>query len=99
LWRASKEQTVLANICGRLQHQDTEDKYRSGRRRVGAAAIAAVGCGLWKDFNKIDDIHKIVEIVEPVPDNNNKYEKLLPVFEYASDCQANISEALRAIEF
>jgi len=66
---------------------------------LGAAAIAAVGCGLWKDFNKIDDIHKIVEIVEPVPDNNNKYEKLLPVFEYASDCQAILVKALRAIEF
>ena len=66
---------------------------------LGAAAIAAVGCGLWKDFNKIDEIHKIVEIVEPDPENNHKYEKLLPVFEYASDCQSNISEALRAIEF
>jgi xylulokinase len=66
---------------------------------LGAAAIAAVGCGLWKDFNKIDEIDKIVEIVAPDPDNNLKYEKLLPVFEYASDCQANISDALRKVEF
>jgi xylulokinase len=65
---------------------------------LGAAAIAAVGCGLWKDFNKIDEIHKTEEIVEPDPENNRKYEKLLPVFEYASECQANISDALRAIE-
>jgi xylulokinase len=26
---------------------------------LGAAAIAAVGCNLWKDFIKIDEIHKI----------------------------------------
>jgi len=65
---------------------------------LGAAAVAAVGYGLWKDFNKIDEIHKAVEIVEPDPENNLKYEKLLPVFEYASDCQANISDKLHAVE-
>jgi xylulokinase len=66
---------------------------------LGAAAIAAVGCGLWMDFNKIDKIHIAVEIVEPDPERNAKYEKLLPVFEYASDCQANISAALHTIDF
>jgi xylulokinase len=65
---------------------------------LGAAAIAAVGCDLWKDFNKIDEIHKNVEVVQPDPENNRRYEKMLPVFEYASECQANISDALRAIE-
>jgi xylulokinase len=66
---------------------------------LGAAAIAAVGCGLWKDFSKIDEIHQAVEVVEPDRANNQKYEKLLPAFEYASDCQADISDALRKIEF
>jgi xylulokinase len=65
---------------------------------LGAAAIAAVGCGLWKDFGKIDEIHKAVEIVEPNLENNQKYEKLLPVFEYASNCQADVSEELRKVE-
>ena len=37
---------------------------------LGAAAIAAVGCGLWQDFNKIDEIHNAVEIVEPDSENN-----------------------------
>ena len=32
---------------------------------LGAAALAAVGCGLWKDFSRIDEIHKVVERVEP----------------------------------
>jgi hypothetical protein len=40
-----------------------------------------------------------VEVVEPDRANNQKYEKLLPVFEYASDCQADISDALRKVEF
>ena len=65
---------------------------------LGAAAIAAVGCGLWESFDKIDEIHKTLEVVEPDKENNARYEKLLPVFELAAEYQARISEALRTIE-
>jgi xylulokinase len=65
---------------------------------LGAAAIAAVGCGLWEGFEKIDAIHKAVEVVEPNPENNCKYEKLIPVFDLAAQCQAKISDALQAVE-
>ena len=65
---------------------------------LGAAAIAAVGCGLWQNFEKIDEIHKAVEVVEPDMENNRKYEKLLPVFALSVEYQARISEALREIE-
>ena len=41
---------------------------------LGAAAIAAVGCGLWKNFDRIDQIHKTVEIMIPDKENNRKYE-------------------------
>jgi xylulokinase len=65
---------------------------------LGAAAIAAVGCGLWSNFEKIDTIHKAVEMVEPDVDNNRKYEKLLPVFVQSAEYQAQISDSLREIE-
>jgi xylulokinase len=65
---------------------------------LGAAALAAVGCGLWPSFEKIDEIHKIVEVVEPKKENNLKYEKLLPVFEMAAEQQAKISEQLLETE-
>jgi xylulokinase len=65
---------------------------------LGAAAIAAVGCGLWADFDKIDAIHKTMEVVEPDPENSGKYERLLPVFALAAEYLAKISEALRAVE-
>jgi xylulokinase len=66
---------------------------------LGAAALAAVGCGLWDSFEKIDDIHQILEIVEPNQENNCRYEKLLPVFDLAAEYQAKISDALREVEF
>jgi xylulokinase len=65
---------------------------------LGAAAVAAVGCGLWPNFEKIDAIHQIVAVVEPNVDNHAKYEKLLPVFERAAEYQAKISDALQEIE-
>lgn len=65
---------------------------------LGAAAIAAVGCGLWSDFDKIDEIHKAEEIVEPNPENNQKYERLLPIFNLAAEYQAKIGDMLHEIK-
>ncbi len=65
---------------------------------LGAAAIAAVGAGLWPDFSRIDEIHQTVERVEPDPENNRKYERLLPVFAQATGYLARVSEALREVE-
>ncbi|MCJ7694650.1 MAG: FGGY-family carbohydrate kinase, partial [Anaerolineaceae bacterium] len=61
---------------------------------LGAAAIAAVGIGLWQDFNKIDQIHKCIEVIEPNIENNRKYEQLIPIFESASKALAQISDSL-----
>jgi xylulokinase len=66
---------------------------------LGAAAIAAVGCGLWPGFDKIDEIHHTAEVVEPTRENNARYEKLLPIFERAAACQSELSEGLRALDF
>jgi xylulokinase len=65
---------------------------------LGAAAIAAVGSGLWPDFSRIDAIHQVVERVEPDLGNNRKYEMLLPVFERATGYLAKISDALREVD-
>jgi xylulokinase len=65
---------------------------------LGAAAIAAVGSGLWRDFSRIDEIHRVVELVEPDQENNRKYEKLLPVFDLATGYLAKVSDALRAVD-
>jgi len=64
---------------------------------LGGAAIAAVGCGLWEDFARIDDIHHVEELVEPDPENNAKYEKILPIFEQASECLAKVSDELHKL--
>lgn len=65
---------------------------------LGAAAIAAVGCGLWNGFQRIDAIHQIQEVVEPDPVNNKIYEGLLPIFNLAADSQARVSDALHTMD-
>ncbi len=62
---------------------------------LGAAAIAAVGCGLWENFDQVDRVHKTVETFEPDKENQTKYEKLLPVFETAAEDLAQIGEMLQ----
>ncbi|HWR66814.1 MAG TPA: FGGY-family carbohydrate kinase [Bellilinea sp.] len=61
---------------------------------LGAAAVAAVGCGLWQDFSKIDEIHEVEEVVEATPENNQSYEKLIPIFAKASEMQSELSDSL-----
>jgi len=61
---------------------------------LGAAALAAVGTGLWSDFRKIDEIHEIEHIARPIPEHNAVYEALLPVFARAGQHQAEIGDML-----
>lgn len=65
---------------------------------LGAAAVAAVGTGLWQDFEIIDDIHKTQSIAEPVPANNAAYEQLLPVFSRAAKHHAELGDMLSHLE-
>jgi len=61
---------------------------------LGAAAVAAVGTGLWRDFSRVDDIHQVEAVTRPIPENNAVYETLLPVFARASQHQAELGKML-----
>ena len=61
---------------------------------LGAAAVAAVGAGLWSGFDKIDQVHQVEDVARPIPANTAVYEKLLPVFRHAARCQARIGDML-----
>ncbi|MBI5818863.1 MAG: FGGY-family carbohydrate kinase [Verrucomicrobia bacterium] len=61
---------------------------------LGAAAVAAVGAGLWKDFSPIDAIHKLEDKSTPVSQHAALYEKLLPIFRDACHCQSKLGDQL-----
>ncbi len=50
---------------------------------LGAAALAAVGTGLWANFDRIDVIHKTESIV--TPRSPEVYEALLPAFLHTAE--------------
>jgi xylulokinase len=60
---------------------------------LGAAAVAAVAAGLWKDFARVEQAHHVEAISAPTPDAAI-YEKLLPAFRQAAGDQARLGEAL-----
>lgn len=63
---------------------------------LGAAALAAVGCGLWSGFERLECLHQVEAIAEPIPENVAKYERLLPVFKQASGYLSRLGESLKS---
>ena len=65
---------------------------------LGAAAIAAVGAGLWKDFEKVDKVHKVQDVASPIATNVEAYQRLMPAFQLMRRHQAEIGELLWRID-
>jgi len=65
---------------------------------LGAAAVAAVGAGVWSDFDRIDQVHQVENVAEPIAENTKSYEKLLPIFRHAAQCQADIGDRLAKLD-
>ncbi len=64
---------------------------------LGAAAIAAVGAGLWDDFHNIRTVHKHVDRITPNTHDALQYRRLLPIFKEISDIQSDIGDLLTKI--
>ena len=59
---------------------------------LGAATLAGIGVGLWKDFTIIDEIHHIVEVLQPLPENVETYDKIMPIFKKTGGYLAEIGD-------
>jgi xylulokinase len=65
---------------------------------LGAAAVALVGVGLWNDFSPIDEIHEVQDVRKPIPENQARYARLLPIFEQLGRNQADIGDMFAELE-
>ena len=90
LWRQ-----IFADVYGMDIVKTTVDQDAAS---LGAAAVAAVGAGLWKDFSRVNDAHRVVSVEKPVAANAAKYGKLMPAFEHLRAGQAALGDLLRSIE-
>ena len=84
LWRQ-----ILANAYGIRIVKTNVDQQAAA---LGAAAVAAVGAGLWSDFSQIDQVHEVQDVAEPDPVDAALYEKLLPVFAKAARFHSELGD-------
>lgn len=65
---------------------------------LGAAALAAVGAGIWKDFEIIDRIHHVLDMTEPIHANSELYDKIMPLFIETGHTLAEIGDTAAGID-
>lgn len=63
---------------------------------LGAAALTAVGCGLWDSFDKLYEIHKEKTVVKPNEENHRIYEKKLPLYKKICDACSDLGDEIEA---
>jgi xylulokinase len=63
-----------------------------------SAEMVAVAVGLWKDFNRIDEIHEVQYTATPQDRDAAIYEKLLPLFRLGTQQQAKLGDLLAELE-
>lgn len=61
---------------------------------LGAAACAAVGCGIWETFDKIDELHVIEQRIAPIPENVAKYDQIMKVYNKTTDALCDIGDIM-----
>jgi xylulokinase len=61
---------------------------------LGAAACAAVGTGLWSNFDRIDSLHTIEERLTPIPKNVAFYDELMAIYNQASLYLSDLGDSL-----
>ena len=89
LWRQ-----MLADVYGKRVLKTTVDQQAAA---LGAAALAAVGTGAWKDFSRIAELHKIKDLHEPDPDAARTYSSLLSVFREGSKFLSAYGDAIHPL--
>jgi xylulokinase len=61
---------------------------------LGAAAVAAVGAGLWNDFSPIEAVHQLQDECRPIAEHSEVYRRLSPIFCQAAEGQARLGDRL-----
>lgn len=64
---------------------------------LGAAAIAGNCAGVFKGYEMIESFHQTEDVLHPQPENNAKYEKLLPVFREWTACLSQLGDKMQAL--
>ncbi|MFI3306253.1 MAG: FGGY family carbohydrate kinase [Rikenellaceae bacterium] len=82
---------LFANIYGLEVVKSSVDQECAS---LGAAALAAVGAGLWSDFERIESQHNVEATYQPDPETKRRYDELLPKFKRLSSMLSEFGDIL-----
>ncbi len=82
---------ILADVYNQDVVKTSVDQHAAA---LGAAAVAAVGAGIWENFDRIDGIHVVERVSKPDPANRVLYDGLMEIFIMAGAMQARIGQKL-----
>ncbi len=64
---------------------------------LGAAALGAVGVGMWNSFDKLKNVCEVKSRISPIKEDNSQYEIILPIFKEVAEKQCEIAEIMADI--
>ena len=84
-------QQMMADI---YQTEIKIPNYLEEATSMGAAVLAGIGAGLFKDFNVIERFINIEQVIHPDSGNVEKYKKLLPLFDESYHALCSVYKGL-----
>lgn len=88
LWRQ-----IFANVYGmRIEKTNVDDQAAA----LGAAALAAVGAGIWDSLERVDAVHRVEAVADPQAETRALYVRLMPIYAEIARSQATASAELVA---
>lgn len=80
---------IYADVFGK---EVAVSNVRQDAASLGAAALAAVGSGLWESFLPLRKVHKDLTICQPRQKNHEYYQKILPFYKKMCDACADLGD-------
>ncbi len=68
---------IYADVFGK---EVAVSRVQQDAASLGAAALAAVGCGLWDCLEPLKEIHEELSICQPRMEQYQHYQKILPIY-------------------
>lgn len=85
---------IYADVFGK---EVAVSSVRQDAASLGAAALAAVGSGIWDSFQPLRKVHKDLTICQPRLENHAYYEKILPFYKKLCDACADLGDEWAAL--